>query len=135
MPPNGFARRLGLICLGLLLACWAVSLPLRCSGKAAFVGGFTFLDGALLGAALAMVTRTHRPLRIYGWLMIVLLAFWPLAVSWPPAGADNLHLWPHAPALLANYFDMLRIASFLLGIPYPFARLGYFAPDPRDEGS
>jgi hypothetical protein len=136
MPPESVSRRLGGVCLTLALLSWAVALPLHCPGKAALVGGVALLAGVLLGAALAMVTRTRNPWRIYGWLAVAALTFWPMIVAWPPADPSDIHPWPHAPDIVANYFDILRIALFLVGIPYPFARFGQHAPDPRqDENS
>jgi hypothetical protein len=34
------------------------------------------------------------------------------------------------PEIFANYLDLLRLALFLLGFLYPFARFGQHAPDP-----
>jgi hypothetical protein len=133
MPPDRSARRLGILCLSLALLLWALSFPLHCAGRAALVSGFSLLDGAALGAALAMVTRTRRPLAIYGWLAVAALTFWPLLVVWPPGGAFDVHPGPYAPALASNYFDVLRLGLFFLGIPYPFARCGHHAPDPQNS--
>jgi hypothetical protein len=53
-------RRLGRACSALALAFWALALPLGCAGRAAVVGGFALLDGALCGTLLAGITRTRR---------------------------------------------------------------------------
>ena len=76
------------------------------------------------------MTRTRRPLGIYACLAAAVLTFWPLLHSWPPADAWDVHPWPGAPPLVSTYFEALRGCLFLLGIPYPFARLGQHGPDP-----
>lgn len=133
MSSGSAARRLGIVCLSLALLLWALSFPLHCVGRATLVGGFSLLDGAALGAALAMVTRTRRPLAIYGWLAVAALTFWPILAVWPPGGASDVHPGPNAPALASNYFDALRLGLFFLGIPYPFARCGHHAPDTQNS--
>lgn len=127
---SGAMRRLGGICLALSLLLWLPSLPLHCAGRAALVGGFSLLNGVLLGTLLAVITRTRRPLLIYACLGGVLLSFWPLFVSWPPAEQSEIYLPHGAPEILLNYFDILRGVLFLLGVPFPFATLGHHAPDP-----
>jgi len=102
---------------------------------AAVVGGFSLLDGALCGAALAWATRTRRPLLIYAGVAVAALTVWPVAVGWPLAGASDVHPWRGAPSLVLNYFDALRVVVYLLGIPYPFARLGHHAPDLPPESA
>ncbi len=130
MTPVGVARRIGIVCLMLALLCLAPALPLHCLGPAVRVGGFGLLDGALLGTALAMITRTRRPLWIYTWLAVAALTLWLVYEGWPPAGPWEIHPWPGAPDIVYNYLDVLRSVLFILGLPYPFARLGYHAPDP-----
>src|SRR5262249_43087184 len=130
---KGKERRFFWLCLTLALLLWGLSFPLRCVGQATRVGGLMLLDGALLGAALAGVPRTRRPLGIYAWLGVALLTLWPLIAGWPAVGAEAVHPWRGAPSIVLNYFDMLRVGAFLLGIPYPFARLGQHAPDPLPE--
>ena len=123
-------RLLGWICLALALALLALSIPLRCVGRALLVGGFSFLDGALLGTALALATRTRRPPGIYAALLLAALTLWPLVSAWPPGDVRDVTFADAAPGLAAYYFDILRFCLFVLGMPYPFARLGYHAPDP-----
>ena len=127
--------RLGWACLLLILLLLAVAIPLRCIERAALVGGGALLAGGTLGFAMAMITRTRRPLLIYFWLGIVVLSFWPLYAGWPPGEIWELHPWPNAPDLVYNYFDMLRGGLFLLAFPWVFARLGYHAPDPLPASS
>lgn len=122
-------RRMGFGCLLLAIAFWSVSLALGCARLAAWVGAFSLLDGAVFGLMLALVTRTRRPLLIYLCLVGAGLTFWPLFAAWPPADSQDVHLWPTAPNILYTYFDVFRFCLFTLGIPTPFARLGYHAPD------
>lgn len=130
--------RLGWVCLGLALAFYALSFPLHCAALAAWVGGFSLLDGFVLGTALALATRTRRPVLIYACLAIALLTLWPLVAAWPPGDAWDVHPWRGAPVLIYNYFDVLRPCLYLLGSPYPFARFGHHAPDaeasPAEKG-
>ena len=122
--------RLGLICFLLALILWAGSLPLHCVPLAAYVGGVTFLAGGAFGVCLAFVTRTQRPTLIYLYLGMACLCLWPLYRSWPFADAWDLVPWPGAPPFVLYYFILLRPCVFLLGLPYPFARLGLHGPDP-----
>jgi hypothetical protein len=131
LTPGNPVRRLGWACFALALAFWALALPLGCAGRAAVVGGFSLLAGALCGTLLALVTRTRRPTFIYACLAGAALTVWPILVGWPPGGAADVHPWRDAPSLVLNYFDALRPVMYLLGLPYPFARLGHHAPDPH----
>lgn len=138
-PPVGTSpwvtRSIGVICLLMALLVWSLALLLRVPVRAALVGGFALCDGALLGICLAGITRTRRPWLIYLWLAGALLTFWPLWNDWPlwqgwPVGdPSTLYLWVGAPSLAANYYDLLHIAGFLLGLPYPFARFAQHGPD------
>lgn len=123
------SKRLGTGCLALAFACWVPSLALGGGRVAAWVVGFSFLEGAAFGALLALITRTRRPLFIYLALAAAGLTLWPLMVGWPPADRHDLHLWRNAPELFATYFDVARFVVFLLGVPYPFARWGHHASD------
>jgi hypothetical protein len=129
----------GLLCLLMAAGLAALAVPLRCVARAAEVGGFSLLNGFVFGTALAMATRTRRPLYIYLCVGIAFLTFVPLVYAWPPGGIWDVTLQPGMPDIFANYLDLLRIALFLLGFPYPFARFGYHAPDtlppdPQREG-
>jgi hypothetical protein len=130
------ARRISAVCLLLSLALWCLSLPLHCAGRAALVGGFALLDGGLLGLCLALVTRVRQPLLIYLFLGLAALTFWPMWESWPLyqgwliGDPGRIVAWPGAPELVYSYFDLLRSALFLLGLPAPFARYGQHRPDP-----
>lgn len=128
---------LGIATFGAAAALWSLSLPLGCAVRAAEVGGFALLEGAALGAALASVTRTLRPGRIYFRLALAVLALVPFAYGWPGMDAEDLHPRFAAPEIADFYPDALRIFALLFGFPYPFATLGHFAPDPiikKDEG-
>jgi hypothetical protein len=117
-------------CLILAIVWLLPALRLQCLERAAIIAGASLLEGALLGTAMAMITRTRKPLAIYFWLLICLLSLGPLCASWPAGSPWEIHPWPGAPRLVYFYFDMLRMVFFLLGIPYPFVRWGYHAPDP-----
>jgi len=123
-------RGLGWACALVAVGFLALSLPLHCMGRAAEIGGFSLLDGAALGACLALITRTRRPTAIYLLLAAALLTLWPVCVAWPPGNPEEIHPWRGAPDIVTNYFDALRVCLFLAGIPTPFARLGHHAPDP-----
>ena len=123
-------RRLGWICLTLIVLLGALAIPLHCGAKTALVGSASLLDGALFGLALAAVTRTRRPILIYLFLLTAAGLLLPLWLEWPSASQDDVHLWRGSPALLSNYFDALRYGLFALSLPYPFARFGFHAPDP-----
>ncbi|HZO91479.1 MAG TPA: hypothetical protein VFB38_24365 [Chthonomonadaceae bacterium] len=125
--PDRSLRLLGIVCLSAALALWALSFPLHSLWQATRIGGFALLDGVACGTALAMVTRTRRPLFIYGWLGVAALTLWPIWIGWPPDPLD-------APNAVLTYLDLLRLVLYVLGLPYPFARLGYHAPDPRPSG-
>ena len=127
-------RRLGWICLTLIIALGTPSIPLHCTGVALSVGGVSMLAGGMLGAALAMVTRSRRPIHIYFWLAIAALTFFPLYHGWPPGDSFDILPWRGAPEIVYNYFDILRGGAYLLAMPYPFARLGQHAPDPLPPG-
>jgi len=118
-----------LVCLLLTAVSLTFSIPLRCVVKAAVVGGISLLDGILFSLSLAAVTRTRSAGWIYFFLLCALLTLAPLYLGWPAADSDDLTLWRGAPDLLGNYFDMLRVALFLFGLPYPFARFGHHGPD------
>ena len=98
------------------------------------VGAGSALLGAGLGTALALITRVRRPLAIYFWLTTAAMTMTPLMNGWPTGDVFNLTLWRGAPDILGNYFDFLRGASYLLAMPYPFAKIGLHAPDP-DSGA
>jgi hypothetical protein len=120
----------GLACLAVAMGLIALSLPLRCVERAAAIGVFSLLDGFVLGTVLALATRTRSPLLIYLCLGVAALTLVPLFYSWPPGGVWDVTLRPGMPEIFFNYLDLLRLALFLLGFPYPFARFGQHAPDP-----
>jgi len=132
-PTPGPPNRLGLFCL--LFACIGIALaiPLHCFGLAVQVGGFYFLLGAAQGAMLAFVTRTRKPWLIYLGLGLAAALFWPLFEPFWLNAVFAIRAWHGAPDIVYNYFDILRIALFLLGIPYPYARWGQHGPDPLSE--
>jgi hypothetical protein len=123
---------MGIVCLLLAVGLWAVSLWAGNAGASALVGGFSFGNGAVFGGFLAMVTRTRRPVLIYLLFLLALLSLTPLLLGWPPVLASSTSLPASVPGWLKDYPDILRLLLFLLGIPYPFARLGYHAPDPAE---
>ena len=124
---------MGLFCAALTAALIAPAFALGCGGRAIVIGGFSLLDGSLMGAALALATRTRRPIAIYACLGLAALVLWPLGAAWPPGSAETIRLPPGAPGLLLYYLDALRLFAFTLGVPYPFALLGWHAPDPRPD--
>ena len=122
-------NRLGFVCLALIGALFALSIPLHCGETAAAVALTSAFSGVGLGLALAMVTRTRAPLGIYVWLAMAAVTVIPLFRAWPPADSFDVNPWRGAPEIFYNYFDFLRGGAFLLGMPYPFARLGLHGPD------
>ncbi len=122
-------NRIGWICLILAIVLFGVSYALRCSPTAAPVALVCYGSGTSLGFALAMVTRTRRPLAIYLWLATASVTILPLLFAWPPGDELDVSLWRGAPGILSNYFEILRGAVYLLAVPYPFARLGHHGPD------
>ena len=124
------ANRIGLVCFALALLSWAASLPLRCAGLAAWVAVVSWGAGKAFGLFLALVTRTHKPVLIYLLLGLAGVTLWPLFQSWPYADAGDVIAWPGAPGFTYQYFALLRPVVFLLGLPYPFARVGQHGPDP-----
>jgi hypothetical protein len=123
-------NRLGWVCAGLITVILGLSIPLRCFQVAVPIVVVSSLEGAGMGAALAMVTRTKRPLAIYAWLAAAGLTLLPFVLTWPPGDSSDVFLWRGAPDILSNYFDLARGGAFLLAMPFPFARLGQHAPDP-----
>lgn len=126
----------GLLCAGFALLLWALALPLGCVRQATWIGGVSLASGVLLGLMLALITRTLRPAIIYVYLCVAVAACVPLLREWPPGDMRDMPLAPGMPGFLVYYLDLLRVALFLLGIPYPFARLGHHAPDavmPRED--
>ncbi len=123
-------KRAGLICLALILAAWAASLPLRCPVLGAWVAGVSALTGALCGLFLALVTRTRRPVLIYAFLALACLMLWPLYNAWPYADGFDVIAWPNAPQFVFTYFGILRPVVFILALPVPFAAVGQHGPDP-----
>lgn len=117
------------MCLVLSLLVIAASLPLGCLPIALSIGGFSLLDGIVLGVGLALVTRVRSPWIIYFLLGLCALTVWPLIDEWPPGGALDVHLWPGVPSLAYGYLDAVRLMLFLLGVPAPFALLGHHGPD------
>ena len=130
----GSHSRLGLTCLAVIIVIVALSVPLRCITLALRVGGVSLLSGAGLGTALAMVTRSRRPVQIYLWLAVAAVTFLPMYRGWPPGDSFDVFPWRGAPEIFYNYFDILRGGVFLLAMPYPFARFGQHAPDPLPPG-
>ena len=128
-PKSKIQNRLLFACLLLAAGGLAFAIPLHCVLKAGIVGGVSLVDGALFGLSLAAVTRTRRTGLIYFFLLCAALTLAPLYLGWPVVDSDDLTLWRGAPDLLENYFIMLRLALFLLALPYPFARFGHHAPD------
>jgi len=137
MPIDRIARRIGCVCVLLALALWTLSLPLQCAGRAALVGGFALIDGAIAGLCLALVTRVRTAKLIYLALTGAGLTLWPIWQSWPvyrgwPIGdPSQIVAWPGAQAIVYSYFDVLRGCLYLLAIPAPFARFGRHGPDPQ----
>lgn len=133
--PHGLRRfrLLGGAVVGISLALWAASLPLRCPVPAAQVAAFSLVAGAVLGAALAGVTRTRRPALIYLLLLAAASTLVPIALGWPPAAQYLVHPPPSAPLIVYNYFDVLRACTYLLGAPLPFALLGFHSADPPPQ--
>jgi hypothetical protein len=123
-------RKLGFVCLTVAGLALAVAIPLHCVVVALQVGMVALLSGAGTGLSLALVTRTRRPWLIYMGLLLAALTFVPLTQEWPPASAWDVHPWRNAPPVVYGYLDGLRMLLFLVAMPWPFARLGYHAPDP-----
>ena len=128
-PKSKIQNRLLFGCLLMAAGLFALSVPLRCMASAEIVGGAALGGGALFGLSLAAVTRTRRTSLIYFFLLCAALTLGLLIFSWPPADSELAALWRGAPSLFSNYFDVLRPALFLLGLPYPFARFGQHSPD------
>jgi hypothetical protein len=128
LPHN--VRKLGLFSLTVVGFALAAAVPLKCVAVALRVGGGSLAVGIGLGLSLALVTRTRRPWSIYLALALGALTFVPLAQEWPPGNSWDVHPWHGAPPLVYGYLDGLRTLLFLVGIPWPFARFGFHAPDP-----
>ena len=126
---------MGLVCLGLISVMLAVSIPLHCFPTAAAVTAVDGLAGCGLGTALAMVTRSRRPIAIYFWLLIGIMTALTLGFGWPPGDISDIRLWHKAPEIFENYFDFLRGGVYLLAMPFPFAKLGFHRPDPLPAGN
>lgn len=78
---------------------------------------------------MALITRTKRPTLIYLLLLVCLATFVPLYHEFPSGNFVDIHPWKNAPLLVYHYFDLVRGASFILGIFYPFAKFGWHKPD------
>ena len=128
-------NRLGLLCLTLISVMLAVAFPLHCFPLAVAVAAVQATAGCTLGLALAMITRSRRPVAIYGWLIACGLTFFLLILSWPRADSLDVVLWRGAPDILSNYFDILRGSVFILAMPFLFGRLGQHEPDPLPNDS
>ena len=126
-------RRVGAICVLMVLLGLLPAPALHCGDRALWVGGVSLLDGGAFGLALALVTRTQRPFWIYAFLGLALLALWPVCVAWPPADSSEVHLWRGAPDVFSNYFDVLRVVFFVVGTVWPFARFGQHSADAPDS--
>ena len=122
-------RRLGWYCFigGLLLFLGAVAL--QCVPQCLKTASLPLLLGAVLGFALALVTRSQNAFVIYFGLGLTLLAGTLFMLPLPTDIYTKLTLWKNAPPLLRSYPEIVRAMAFLLAIPYPFARFGYHAPD------
>ena len=123
-------HKLGVFSLTVVGLALAAAVPLNCVEVALHVGGGSLAAGIGLGLSLALVTRTRRPWLIYLALALGALTFVPLAWEWPHGNSWDVHPWHGAPPLVYGYPDGLRTLLFLVGIPWPFARFGYHAPDP-----
>lgn len=122
----------GIVCTALAALGIGAGFIFQCPRPAIALGAFSFLNGAALGTALAFVTRTRRPIAIYAGLVLAVLTLFPLLISWPAAHAP-IWLPPSAAEAADSYLEALRWSLFVLGIPYPFIRLGQHAPDPVRE--
>ena len=123
-------HRLGLFCITVVGVALAAAIPLDCGAVALRVGAASLSAGVALGAALALVTRSRRPWLIYLGLALGALTFVPLYREWPAGDGWDIHPWRGAPPLVYGYLDGLRTLLYLVGIPWPFARFGFHAPDP-----
>lgn len=123
-------RKLSFFSLTVIGLALGAAIPLGCLFAAVRIGGVSLLAGSGLGATLALVTRTRRPWLIYLALMLGALTFVPLYQNWPPGDAWDVHPWHAAPPWVYGYLDGLRMLLYLVGIPWPFVRFGFHAPDP-----
>src|SRR2546423_6701865 len=96
-------RPLGWVCLILIAGICALSVPLHCTRQALSVGGASLLAGGGLGTALAMVTRSRRPILIYFWLAVAALTFLPMLRNWPSGDSFDIFPWHGAPDIVYNY--------------------------------
>ncbi len=126
---------MGLFCALMALAAFGAAVPLGALPAVLRIGGFHLLDGIAFGMLLAGVTRTRRPVVIYALLIAATLTFWPFYSGWPAEQSEGVAIPMARQELVHNYIDILRIVLFLLGIPYPFARLGFHAPDVNAPGA
>ena len=125
---------MGLVCAILGLAMLMGAIPFGAWPVAYRAGAFPVLDGIVFGALLAGVTRTRRSVLIYGLLLAAAAALWPLYAEWPATPPLAPEMPEGRQELIHNYLDILRIVLFLLAVPYPFARLGFHAPDVNAPG-
>lgn len=129
------ARILGIVCLALTLLCLLPSMLWHCVRSALPLSGVSLLSGGLLGALMALITRTRRPTLIYLCILAGCLTFWPIYHNWPPLTLPDLLTAEGRYDLIFQnrvyqYLEALRPTLFLLGIPYPYARWGQHGPDP-----
>ena len=121
--------RLLMGCSASIVATLFAAVPLGALGPALIVCAVAAGSGAAFGFSLAAVTRVRQPLLIYLLLLLAALCLVPVLFALPPAGEWQIHPWPHAPALVWNYFDVVRPLQFFLAVPWPFAAFGHHAAD------
>lgn len=122
-------RGTGRICLVAAALLFAPALYLHCVAFALGAGLKTALLGGLAGLSLAGATRTLRVALIYLGLFAAVCATWGLISVLDAASAESFLIPKGASSIWESYPVFLRIGAFFLAAPYPFARLGYHAPD------
>lgn len=128
-------RRTGWACLIAVCLLFTPSLYLHCASFALLIGLKMGVLGLLLGLSLAFVTRTRRAILIYLGLLVAFCAGWFFFVMLDSVDLPSFVVPRGAPTIWENYPVFLRIGTFLLCVPYPFARWGYHAPDAFSENS
>lgn len=128
-----YARTTGMWCFGLAALVLAPSALLHCIWPALRIGTPSLVSGALLGLAMAGVTRTTKPTAIYLLVIAGALTAVPMYNGWPaiqPTDMPDSVGYDGPVGRVFTYLDTLRPVMYLLGVLFPYACFGQHAPDP-----
>src|SRR5580658_6866912 len=76
-------RVTGVVCTGLAVLCVLPAVQFHCIWPAIRIGSPSYLGGAMLGLAMASITRTRRPALIYLLILAGAATAWPIYHPWP----------------------------------------------------